>query len=65
MNDELVDIKVEEVSCREGKPKKIVNNWDEIIVTVVPRQDGLVAKKEKKPWNFKDSCWAKEWKFDT
>jgi hypothetical protein len=41
----MVNIKVYEVSCREGKAKKIVNNWDEIIVTVLPREDGLVAKK--------------------
>jgi hypothetical protein len=32
---------------------------------VQPRQEGLVVKKEKKPWSFKDSVWGKEWKLET
>ena len=31
---------------------------------MLPRQIGLVSKKEKKPWEYKDSLWAKEWKLD-
>ena len=50
---------MEEVSGRSGKPKKIVNDWDELVIDVVPRQKGLISKKEKKPWNYKDSIWAK------
>ena len=52
------------MSVREGKAKKIVNAWDELIVEVIPRQMGLVTKKQKKQWNFKDSIWFKEWKLD-
>lgn len=49
---------------RSGKAKKLVDNWDELIVSVLPRQIGLVTKKEKKAWEYKDSLWAKEWKLD-
>ena len=44
---------------RTGKAKKLVDNWDELIVSVLPRQIGLVTKKEKKPWEYKDSLWSK------
>ena len=57
--NEEFEVKVEEVSGRSGKPKKIVNDWDELVIDVVPRQKGLISKKEKKPWNYKDSIWAK------
>lgn len=59
MNHELVTFTVSHASSRAGKPKKIVNNWDEIIVSILPRQEGLINKKEKKPWSYKDSLWAK------
>lgn len=59
MNHEPVTFKVENVSCRNGKPKKLVNNWDEIVVEVLPREEGLINKKEKKVWEYKDSLWAK------
>jgi hypothetical protein len=45
MNNEKVTFTLTEVSCKSGKPKKIVNIYDEIIVSVLPRQDGLVSKK--------------------
>ena len=49
---------------RTGKAKRLVDSWDELIVSVLPRQIGLVTKKEKKPWEYKDSLWSKEWKLD-
>lgn len=64
MNNEKVTFTLTEVSCKSGKPKKIVNNYDEIIVSVLPRQDGLISKKQKKPWSYKDSVWAKQWKLE-
>lgn len=64
MNHQPVTFTVENVSSRSGKPKKIVNNWDQLILSVLPRQEGLVNKKQKKPWTYKDSLWAKEWKLD-
>ena len=37
--------KVENVSIRKGKPKKIVNDWNEIVISTLPRNTGLVSKK--------------------
>jgi hypothetical protein len=54
-----VTFTVENVSVRSGKPKKLVSIWDEILVSVLPRQEGLINKKEKKAWSYKDSLWAK------
>ncbi len=62
MNHEQIDFEVKKVNVRSGKAKKIVNNWDELQVTVLPRMVGLVTKKEKVPWTYKSSMWAKEWK---
>lgn len=45
MNHESVTFTVENVSTRTGKPKKLVNNWDEVVVSVLPRQEGLINKK--------------------
>ena len=56
---EPVTFKVQKVNYRDGKPKKIVNAWDQLIVVVQPRQSGLVTKKQKIPWTFKDSLWHK------
>lgn len=64
MNHEQVLFTVDKASCRSGKPKKIVDAFDDLIISVLPRQEGLATKKEKKPWSFKDSLWAKEWKLD-
>lgn len=62
MYHEKITFKVEKVNLRKGKPKKIVNAWNELVVEVLPRQIGLVTKKQKKPWTFTDSLWSKEWK---
>ena len=62
MNHEQIDFEVKKVNVRSGKAKKLVNNWDELQVTVLPRMVGLVTKKEKVPWTYKSSMWAKEWK---
>lgn len=59
LNHEETEIKVQVVSGRSGKAKKLVNDWDELIVEVLPRHIGLVTKKVKTPWSFKDSLWAK------
>ena len=62
---EETTLTVEKASTRESKAKKIVNPWNELIVDVMPRQTGLITKKQKTPWSFKDSLWSKEWKLDT
>lgn len=59
MYHEKITFKVEKVNLRKGKPKKIVNAWNELVVEVLPRQIGLVTKKQKKPWTFTDSLWSK------
>ena len=59
MDHQMVEFTVKAATMRSGKPKKIVNCWDELIVSVHPRQIGLVTKKDRKVWDYKDSLWAK------
>ena len=59
MNHEMQELRVERVNVMSGKPYKIVNQWDEIIIKTQPRIVGLCAKKEKEPWSFAKSVWAK------
>ena len=64
MEHEMRSFKVEKVNIRTGKSKKIVNEWDELAIKTLPRANGLVMKKEKVPWTFDKSVWAKEWKLE-
>ena len=45
MNHENVTFEVKNVTMRAGKAKRLVDNWDELIVSVLPRQVGFVTKK--------------------
>ena len=58
------EIKIDKVSFRTSKTKKITNQANEIIVKTLPRFNGLVTRKVKNPWNYSQSVWAKEWKLD-
>jgi hypothetical protein len=62
MNHQPTTFTVACVNYRKGKAKKIVNEWNEIIIKTIPRHIGLSIKKEKEPWQFDKSVWAKEWK---
>lgn len=62
MNNESRTFKITEVNWRRGKQKKIVNAWNEVIIKTLPRCNGLMIKKEKEPWDFDKSVWAKEMK---
>ena len=59
MEHEMRSFKVEKVNTRTGKSRKIVNEWDEVIIKTLPRVNGLVMKKEKVPWTYDKSSWAK------
>ena len=51
---------VNEVSERgKAKARKIVNDWHEIIISTLPRNTGLISKKEKTKWTYESSSWAK------
>ena len=65
MNHEKKVLTVTEVNHGRGKPKKIVNEWLEVTIKTLPRNNGLTIKKEKVPWRFDKSVWAKEYKLDT
>lgn len=52
MNHLMKTFKVQIVNYKTGKPKKIINEWRNIIIKTVPRWDGLTIKKEKDPWTF-------------
>ena len=62
MNNEPKTFTVSKVNHRKGKPKKIVNEWNEVIIKTLPRCNGLTIKKQKEPWQFDKSVWAKEMK---
>jgi NLR family CARD domain-containing protein 3 len=64
MNHEMKILNVQKVNYRKGKAKKIVNEWGEIIIKTLPRSNGITIKKEKEPWQFDKSVWAKEYKVD-
>lgn len=64
MNNEMTVFKVSQVNHGKGKPRKVVNDWDEIIIKTLPRNNGLTIKKEKEPWSFDKSVWGKEMKLD-
>jgi hypothetical protein len=41
----MVTFKVTNLSERTGKPKKMVNDWNEVLIQSLPRNTGLTAKK--------------------
>ena len=45
MNHEEKIFTVSQVNHRKGKPKKIVNEWNELIIKTLPRCTGLTIKK--------------------
>ena len=55
----LEQFRVESVSFRISKAKKIANEAGEIIIKTLPRFNGLVTRKVKTPWSYAQSIWAK------